>query len=116
MTDIAATPDKQGVGEGGGKQSGVAHRKQSGAWLRASSFATETVRTALHEAMHLSEDCLTDKEMVALNSGIIAVPELPPGTWNDYYTAAVEVRANAFENWAYSYRLRGKLPTNACGP
>jgi hypothetical protein len=93
-----------------GTSSGWAHIVQGVGWLSSETAAAKAVSYALHEVMHLAEDFLTAAEMAALNAGILGVPDLPAGDWNAYYTAAIEVRANSYEAWAYSYWLRGRTP------
>lgn len=113
MTPWAAwwcSPGKQGVSATGGKTYGIAHIRQSAVWLSTAESATTAIQTALHEAMHVAEDWLTLAEMQSPAAGTPDAIALPDGVWNDYYCKPIEVRANAFASWPYSYFLRGRMP------
>jgi hypothetical protein len=89
---------------------GKAHPKAARAAIKTTIHPTDAISTTLHEAWHLAEDHLTLAEMSAVKAGIENAPELPDSAFNRYYIASIEVRANSFECWAYSYILRGRTP------
>ena len=93
-----------------GEHIGVANVRQSSVWLTTTMEPCVAVTTAFHEAFHLAEDYLTLEEMQTLNRGIVSAPCLPDSDRNRYLTSSTEVRANAFEGWAYSQWLRGRMP------
>lgn len=105
------TPNKTGRKVGDvGEHIGIAHIRQSSVWLTTNMEPCVAVTTALHETFHIAEDYLTLQEMQTLNRGIISAPCLPDSERNRYLTSGSEVRANAFESWAYSHWLRGRMP------
>jgi hypothetical protein len=89
---------------------GRAYPIQGAAWLLTDQTPTRAIHYAFHEALHVAENWLSLAEMQTLNAGIVAGPDLPEVDWNTYYKTAIEIRAEAFANWAYSYWLRGRMP------